>query len=65
MNNPYSFVVKNLKLGFKINLDGYNFNHANSTLTIIPVYPDFGIGTKYIYKIMKEMANIYVRLMNL
>ena len=28
------------------------------------MYPDFGIGTRYITKILKEMATIHARLIN-
>ena len=30
MINPYHFFDENLKIGFKINLENYNSNHANS-----------------------------------
>ena len=30
----------------------------------MPNYPDFGIETRYIGKILKEMATIYARLIN-
>ena len=42
-NNPYYFTDRNLKVGFKINLDSHHINHANSKLTILPNYPEFGI----------------------
>ena len=45
MNNPYSFTNGNLRIGFKINLENININHANSVLTITQIYPDFGIET--------------------
>ena len=32
-------------MGFKINLENHNSNHANSISSIIPMYPDFGIET--------------------
>ena len=44
---------KKLKIGFKIPLESHNINHANSVLTIIQNYPDFGIETRYINKILK------------
>ena len=58
MINPYHFIDENLKTGFKINLDSHNINHANSILSIIPIYPDFGIETRYINKSLKETATI-------
>ena len=64
MINPYYFTDRNLKVGFKINLDSHNLHHANSKLTIIPNYPEFGIEVRYINKIMKELSVIYARLIN-
>ena len=64
MINPYYFTDRNLKVGFKINLDSHNLHHANSKLTIIPNYPEFGIDVRYINKIMKELSVIYARLIN-
>ena len=64
MINPYYFIIENLKKGIKIKLECHNYNHANSILTITPVYPDFGIETLYINKILEEMATIYARLVN-
>ena len=54
MINPYYFTERNLKVGFKINLDSHHFNHANSKLTITPNYPEFGIEVRYINKIKKN-----------
>ena len=64
MTNPYYFIDKNLKNGFKINLDSHNFSHANSILTILPKFPEFGIEFRYINKIVKELSVIYTRLIN-
>ena len=64
MINPYYFTYKILKVGFKINLDSHHIIHANSKLTIIPNYPEFGIEVRYISKIMKELSVSYARLMN-
>ena len=46
MINPYYFTDRALKVGFKINLDSHHINHANSKLTIIPNYPEFGIEVR-------------------
>ena len=46
MINPYNFIDENLKIGFKVNLESHNINHANSILTTIPVYTDLGIETR-------------------
>ena len=64
MINPYYFTDRALKVGFKIILDSHHINHANSKLTIIPNYPEFGIEVRYIKKIIKELSIIYARLIN-
>ena len=64
MINPYYFIDGNLRIGFKINLESHNVNHANSLLNIEPSFSDIGIETRYINKIPKEMATIYARLKN-
>ena len=64
MINPYYFTDRNLKVGFKIDLDSHNIIHANSKITILPNYPEFGIEIRYIKKIIKELCVIYARLKN-
>ena len=64
MINPYYFIDKNLKIGFKINLESHKFSHVNSILSITPNFPDFGIEFRYINKIVKELSVIYARLIN-
>ena len=64
MINPYYFIDENLKIGFKINLESHNINHANSILTIIPNFSEFGIEFKNINKIVNELSVIYARLIN-
>ena len=64
MINPYYFIDKNLKNGFKINLKSHNISHANSILTITPKFPEFGIEYRYNNKIIKELSVIYARLIN-
>ena len=64
MINPYYFIDENLKNGFKINLESHIISHANSILTITPKIPEFGIEYRYINKIVKEVSNIYARLIN-
>ena len=64
MINPYFFIDKNLKTGFKIDLESHNFSHANSILTILPKFPEYGIEFRYINKIVKELSVIYARLIN-
>ena len=64
MINPYYVTDSNLKVGFKINSDSHHINHANSKLTIIPSYPEFGIEVRYIKKIMKDLSVNYARIKN-
>ena len=64
MINPYYFIDENLKIGFKINLESHNINHANSILTITPNFSEFDIEFRYINKIVKKLSNIYARLIN-
>ena len=64
MINPYYFIDKNLKIGFKINLESHNISHANSILTITPYFQAFGIEFRYITEIVKELSVIYARLIN-
>ena len=64
MINPYYFIDKNLKIGFKINLESHNFRQANSILIFTPNFPEFGIESRYISKIVKELSVIYARLIN-
>ena len=62
--NLYFFADRNLKVGFKINLDSHHINHANFKLTNIPNYPEFRIEVRYINKIMKQLSVIYARIIN-
>ena len=64
MINPFHFTDRSLKVGFKINLDTHHNNHANSELTNIPNFPEFGIEVRYINKIIKESSVNYARLIN-
>ena len=64
MKNPYYFTDRNLKVGFRINLDSHHINHAISKLTIIPIYAEFGIEVRFINKIVQEFSVIYARLIN-
>ena len=63
MINPYYFIDENLKIGSKTNLEKNDTNHAKSLLNIFPISPDIGIETRYINKIVKEVATIYASLM--
>ena len=64
MINPYYFTDRNLKVGFKLNLDSHPFNNANSKVTIILIYPEFGIEFRYFNKILKELSVFCARLIN-
>ena len=62
MISPYYFTERNLKVGFKINLDSHHINQANSKLTIIPNYSESGIEVRHINEIIKELSSIFPRL---
>ena len=64
MINPYYFFDKNLKIVFKIDLESHNISHANSILSTLPKFPEFGIEFRYINKIVKELSAIYASLIN-
>ena len=65
MINPYYFIDENLKIGFKINLQNHNNNHAFSILSIKPIYRDFEIETGYFNKNLKEMASNYTGIIKI
>ena len=44
--NGYYFINEILKIGFKINVESHNINHASSILTVTPKYPDLCFETK-------------------
>ena len=58
MINLYDFTDRNLKVGFKINIDSHHVNQTNSKLTNAPNYPEFGIEDHYFIKIIKELSVI-------
>ena len=62
MTTTYYFTDRALRVGFLLNLDSHHINHANSKLTINPNHPEFGIETRYINQILKEMFVLYARL---
>ena len=64
MTNPYYFIDKYLKIGFKIILESHKFSHANSILSILRNFPEYGIEFRYINKFVKELSVIYDRLTN-
>ena len=64
MINAYYFTHEKLQRGIKFNLEGLNIDHAHSILSIIPIYTDFGIETRYNNEILKETATTYARLLN-
>ena len=61
---PYYFTDRNLKVGFKINLDSHHINHAKSIITITPIYREFGNGARFIKKILKDLSFICARLIH-
>ena len=64
MLNLYYFTDRNLKVRLKLDLDSHHNNHANSKLTIMHNFLEFGIEVRYINKILKELSVIYARLLN-
>ena len=64
MINPYYFTDRNLRVGFKTNLDSHHIKHASSKLTITPNFPYFGIEASYNNKIIKKLSVIYAKLIN-
>ena len=64
MNNPCYFTVETFKIGFKNIPHSPNNNHANSILSIIQIYTDFIIETRYFIKMLKEIVIFYARLIN-
>ena len=48
MKNPYYFTGRNLKVGFKINLDSHLINHAVFILTNTPNYTEVGLDGRFI-----------------
>ena len=62
MVNPNYFTQKILQVGFIITVDKYKTNYADSDLTVKLNYSESEI--RYVKKIMKEKAIIYVRLLN-
>ena len=64
MINPHCFNDRNLEVGCIITLESHNSNHTNSKITIIPNYPEFGNGVRYINKMLEELSVIYARLIN-
>ena len=61
---PYCFTDRVSQVGFNIILDSHHINHANSNITIKPIYEDLGVHFQYINKILQELATIYTRRIN-
>ena len=61
---PFYFTDRNLKMGFKVNLDIRQIIHANSKLSIAPIYNEFRNEVRYNNKIIKELSVIYARSIN-
>ena len=51
-------------MGFKVILEGQKIIHAYSIISITPIYSDFGVETRYINKLLKEVPTVYARLIN-
>ena len=44
MINQYYFIDENLKIGFKINPESHNINHANSILILHLIFQNLGLN---------------------
>ena len=64
MINPYYFSDRNLKVAYKINLDGHHINRLISKITNTSNFQDTVIEFRLNNKTMREMSNIYARLIN-
>ena len=64
MHNPYYFTDRAIQTAFNLYLDSHDINQANSKICIKPNFPQLGIETRYLIKILKEMATFYARLIN-
>ena len=64
MNNSYYFTDRVLQIGFNITLESHKIDNANSLLNIFPKFLDIGIESRYIIKVLKEVAKFYARLLN-
>ena len=64
MLNSYYFTDRMMQVGLNITLESHHINQTNSKKILKPNNPDFGIEVRYINKIIKELYDIYARLMN-
>ena len=62
MFNPFYFTHKVSEAGLNNILDSHHKNHINSELTTTPKYLE--IEKVHVNNPLKEMANIYARLLN-
>ena len=62
MINPYKITDKALQVGFNIHLNSHHIDHSNSKKSSKPNFPELGIESKCINKIIQKMAIIYIRL---
>ena len=58
------FPDRAIQNGFNITLDSPDINHAISKFFNKPRFIELGFETKFIFKILKDMANFYARLVN-
>ena len=58
MINPFYFTDRALQVGFNITLKSHYIIHANSKIIVKPSYTEFGIGVRYLNKIIKELSVI-------
>ena len=54
MLSSYYFTDRNFRIGFNINLDCHDINHAHSKLLMTPNFLEFGIEFRYNKKSFKK-----------
>ena len=64
MINSKYFTDRAFQVGFNSFPDSHHINYSFSKLTVKPNYIEIGIETRYVNKILREMATIYSRLKN-
>ena len=63
--NPYCFTDRALQVEIKTTLGSHHYNHINFKLSIKSNYSETGSETKFNKQLLKGMATIYARLINI
>ena len=64
MTISHYFTDRALKVRYKMRLDSHQNNHTNSKITIQPMYTEKRMKTRYVNKILKEMAIFLLDYLN-